>query len=169
MKIKTQLRSTAAGSLAVITSLAFILFASSACQSKKGAKGPDLVGKNVKMTELRQVIQTRISEPRRSAALINMVGNAEHELGAINGDFIKYSKKFGKITANHAKGASDLHLILQEWEAQTSARRLRLVEVLMGMKGQATAKEWPAISNAFMNSVTKQSDRYKVLHHVTNS
>jgi len=169
MNTKFQLRSSIAGSLAAIASIAMILFVGTACQSKKGAKGPDLVGDKVNLAELRQTIQTRIPDPARSAALMNMVSRAEMELGAINEEFVKYSKKFGKVTANHSKGANDLHLILREWEAESSAHRLRITEVLLGMKNYTSAEEWPTISNAFMNSITQQSDRYKVLHHVSNS
>lgn len=168
MKTLNQLRSPVSASLAVVASIAFILLAGTACQSKKGAKGPAAVGDKVNMAELRQVILTQIPDPARSAELMKMVGFAEQELGAINEGYLKYSKDFGKVSANHSKGANELHMILREWELQTSARRLRLTDALLAMKGQATAAEWPAISKAFFNSVTHQSDRYRALHPVNS-
>lgn len=128
-----------------------------------------MVGDDVKMMEVRHVIQTQISDPARSVALLNRVSYAETQLGEINEEYVKYSKKFGKVTANHSKGASDLHLILREWEAQSSSNRHRITETLLDMKNYTSAEEWPAISTAFMNSITKQSDRYKVLHYTPNS
>ncbi len=145
-------------------SITLILLITSACQSKKAASGAAAIGGNVKMVELRQVIHSQVPDLHRATALINMVGFAEQELGAINEVYLKYSKKFGKVSANHSKSAGDLHLILREWEGQTTRRRRRLTDALLAMKGQATAEEWPAISRAFMNSVAQQSDRYQGLH-----
>ncbi len=116
------------------------------------------------MTELRKVIYAQVPDLTRASALINMVSKAEQELGNINKSYLKYSQKFGKITANHSKTANDLHLLLAEWEGVTVARRRRLTDTLIAMKSQATAKEWPEISKAFINSVAVQSDRYRSLH-----
>ncbi len=159
-----KLRSPLVASLAALATITLILFVSTACQSKKGAKGPAKVGDKVQMVELRRVIHSQIPDLNRATALINMVGFAEQELGAINEHYLKYSKKFGKMSANHSKSATDLHLVLREWEAQTSNRRLRLTDALLAMKSQATEEEWPAISKAFLYSVTQQSDRYRSLH-----
>lgn len=169
MKSKTQLLSPIAGSLAVISSLALILFLGTACQTKKGAKDSNQVGNKVTMSELRNVIQTQISDPAQSAILMNMTRAAENELKAINKDFIVYSNKIGKITVDHSKGANDLQLIIQERKSQSSARRLRLVHMMLDMRSHTTPKEWPIISNAFINSATQQSDHYKSLHHASNS
>jgi len=163
MRYPTQVRPSLAGTLAGFASITFLLLAGSACQTNKAAKGPDKVGDNVEMVELRQVIQTQIPDPARSAALTNMVGFAEQELGAINKSFSKYSQAFAKASANHAKGADDLNRILQEWNAETRNRRTRLVDALLAMKVQAKPEEWPAISNAFFDSVKRQSDRYQAL------
>lgn len=146
----------------------YAALASPACQTRKAAKGPAKVGDNVEMVELRQVIRAQVPDPGRSAALADMVGVAEQELGAINTSFNKYSKAFAKASANHAKGSNDLNMILHEWNAETRNRRIKLVDALLAMKAQAEPKEWPAISNAFFDSVKRQSDRYQALQP-TNS
>jgi len=69
-----------AGTLASVASIALILLASPACQTRKAAKGPAKVGDNVEMVELRQVIRAQVPDPGRSAALADMVGVAEQEL-----------------------------------------------------------------------------------------
>ena len=51
-----KLRLPVEATIAVAASIAVILFAGTACQSKKGAKGPDYVGENVKMVELGEAI-----------------------------------------------------------------------------------------------------------------
>ncbi len=164
MKSLFNLRSPIKGSLAVLSSIALILFVGSACQSKKGAKGHTQVGNKVQMVELREVIHSRVPDLNRASALISMVDFAEQELGAINEGYLDFSKKFGKMSANHSKGAPELHMVLREWETESTTRRRRLTDALLSMKGQATAQEWPAISRAFMNSVANQSDRYRSLH-----
>lgn len=163
MKYPSQLRPSLTGTVAGLASITLILLAGTACQTNKAAKGPDKIGDNVEMVELRQVIHTQIPDPKRAAALTNMVGFAEQELGAINKSFSKYSKAFAKTSANHAKGADALNRILQEWNAETRNRRTRLVDALLAMKAQAEPNEWPAISNAFFDSVKRQSDRYQAL------
>ncbi len=164
MKILFKLRSPIVSSLTLVASLALLLLVGTACQSKKGAQGPAKVGENVQMVELRQVIHSRVPDLNRAAALIKMVDFAEQELGAINESYLGFSKKFGKMSANHSKGAPELHMVLREWETETTNRRRRLTDALLAMKGQSTAAEWPAISRAFMNSVANQSDRYRTLH-----
>ncbi len=151
-------------SLAAVASLTLVLLVGTACQSNKGAKGPEKVGDKVQMVELRRVIHSQVPDLNRASELIKMVGFAEQELGELNENYLKYSKEFGKVTANHSKSATDLHLVLREWESQTSDRRRRLTDALLAMKGQSTAEEWPAISKAFINSVAVQSDRYRALH-----
>ena len=163
MKIAFSKKLPISGLFGVMASITLLLLVGTACQSKKGASAPDKVGKKVQMVELRQVIYARVPDLNRSSELIKMVGFAEQELGAINTGYLKYSKKFGKASANHSKSAADLHLILREWQAESSARRGRLTDALLAMKGQATAEEWPAISKAFINSVAVQSDRYRAL------
>ncbi len=169
MKTKTHSLSPIFGSLAVITSLALLLFLGTGCQTKKGVNGSNLVNDKVTMSELRNVIQTQVSDPAQSAVLMDLTGDAENELKAINKDFVAYNRKIGEVTADHSKGANDLRLILQEWESQSSSRRLRLVNMMLDMRKHTTAKEWPAICNAFINSATQQSDRYKTVHHASNS
>lgn len=164
MKTLFKLRSSIAGSLAALSLISLILIVGTACQSKKGAKGNALVGDKVQMVELRTVIHSRVPDLNRASALISMVDFAEQELGAINQAYLDFSKKFGKMSANHSKGAPELHMVLRDWDAETTTRRRRLTDALLAMKGQATAKEWPAISRAFMNSVANQSDRYRSLH-----
>lgn len=150
-------------SLAAVVSLTLLLLGATACQSKKGAKGPEKVGDKVQLAELRRVIHSQVPDLNRASELIKMVGFAEQELGEINESYLKYSKEFGKVTASHSKSTTDLHLILREWESKTSAHRRRLTDALLAMKGPSTAAEWPAISKAFINSVAVQSDRYRVL------
>ena len=164
MKSSHRIRALFTGSALLAVSILLTLLAGTACQTKKGAKGANQTGANVKMAELRQVIQTRVPDPVRVAALMNTVDHAERELGAINEGFIKHIKEFGKMSANHSKDANDLHMNLTDWEIQASAQRRRLTDVLFSMRSNATPEEWPLITNAFLNSVKRQSDRYKSLH-----
>ena len=138
-----KLRLPVEATIAVAASIAVILFAGTACQSKKGAKGPDYVGENVKMVELRQVIKQQIVDPSRSSELMKMVGTAEYELGAINESFIKHSKNIGKMSGKHSVTAGELHVALREWDGEASVRRLRITDALLAMKKHATAEEWP--------------------------
>ncbi len=164
MKNIIRLRLPVVASLAAAASVALILLAGTACQSKKSAKGPELVGDKVNMTELRQAIQTKIPDPSRASALMNVVGHAESELGAINEGYVKHIKKFAKASANHSKDANDLHLILREWDNEAGAQRRRLTDLLFSMRSNTTPEEWPHITNAFLNSVKRQSDRYNSLN-----
>lgn len=150
-------------SLPLVCSITLLLLVPSSCKSNKGGNTTE-VGQKVQLTELRKVIYAQVPDLTRASALINMASKAEQELGAINQSYLKYNEKFGKATANHSKTANDLHLLLQEWEGETGARRRRLTDTLIAMKSQATAKEWPEISKAFINSVAAQSDRYRSLH-----
>lgn len=163
MKNLFNLRLPIGATLAIAASSALILFAGTACQSKKGAKGPATVGADVKMVELRQVIQSQIVDRNRGAELMKMVSVAEYELGAINESFIKHSKDLGKMSGKHSVTAGEMHVALREWDGEASDHRVRITDALLAMKKHATAEEWPALSNAFINSVMRQSDRYKSL------
>jgi len=147
-----------AGSLAVLS-----LLLATSCQTNKGAKAPEPIGKDVQLTQLRQIVQTQVPDPNRSAKLLSMVGSAERELGALNKDYIDRSKEFGKMSADHSKTANDLQVFLRSWSASENTGRVRLTDTLLAMKNYATAEEWPAISNAFVNGVMNQSDRYQDL------
>lgn len=150
-------------SLCAAASIALILFVGTACQSKKGAQGPAKVGDNVKMVELRQVIQNKIVDPYRAAELMRMVVGVERDLGAINESFIKHSKELGKMSGKHSVTSGEMQVVLREWDGEASAGRLRVTNTLFAMKKHTTREEWPAVSNAFVNSVMQQSDRYKSL------
>lgn len=151
------------GAGTAIAAASLVLFLGTACQSNKGAKAPEPVGKDVELTQLRQVVQTGVADPNRSAKLLSMVGHAEKELGALNKDYLDRSKDFGKMSADHSKTANDLQVFLRNWSASENTGRVRLTDTLLAMKNYATAEEWPAISNAFVNGVMQQSDRYQSL------
>ena len=163
-----QTRDLFTGSLVATISIMLILLAGTACQTRKAAKGPTHVGDNVKLVELRQVIQTQVADPSRSAALLSIVSHAEQELGAANKGYLKQSEEFGKASADHSKSAQDLDAILREWDKQASDRRLRLSNMLLTMKTHATPEEWPTISNAFFNSLMRQSDRFRALRKMNS-
>lgn len=153
-----KLRPSLTGGVAVLS-----LLLVTACQTNKGAQAPEPIGKDVQLTQLRQVVQTQVPDPNRSARLLSMVGSAERELGALNQDFNERSKEFGKMSADHSKTANDLQVFLRSWSASENTGRVRLTDTLLAMKNYATAEEWPAISDAFVNGVMNQSDRYQSL------
>ena len=157
------LRSHIGGALSVFSAIAIIALVTVSCQSTKNSGGQELVGSKVQMTELRQVLQTRVADPARSSAMMKMTGDAEQTLGSINESFIKKSKEFGKMSADHSKTAAELQNFMRAWDAEDHNQRARLAGVMLAMRQQSTPEEWPAISNAFVNSVMRQSDRYQTL------
>lgn len=122
-----------------------------------------MVGDKVQLTELRQVIRTQVADPARGNAMMQLAGNAEQTLGQINENFIKHSKEFGKMSADHSKTAGELQNYMRTWDAEDHNQRAQLANVLLAMRSQATPAEWPAVSNAFVNSIMRQSDRYQTL------
>ena len=144
-------------------SIVAVLIVGIACQSNKGSGSAKTIGKNVRMTELRNTIQSSVVDNRRASALLDIVVHAERELGLANENFIEMSKDFGKASADHSKSASYLDSIIRERDKEASARRLRLTNMLLTMRTHATEQEWPLISNAFFNSIMNQSDRYRAV------
>jgi len=136
------------------------------CQTSKKSKGPTLVGENVRMVELRRAIQTQIPDPRRSAALLEITGHAEREMGAINTEFAERSLEFGKMSGNYKKTGNELSAFLSSWDSHAGGQRKRLMNTMLAMKTQTTPAEWPGISNAFLSSVMSQSDRYTAMRRM---
>ena len=146
--------------------MAITLLVIVSCKTLNMGGSDDTVGTKVQMTEVRQVIQTTVADPARSAALLTMTGNAEQTLGALNKSFLERSKELGKLSADHSKSAAELTTYMRAWEAEDHARRSRLAGVMLAMKAQTTAAEWPVVSNAYINSVVNQSDRYQSLQRI---
>jgi hypothetical protein len=138
-------------------SMAGVLFLVTAC---KTAKEPKPIGADVNLAELRWVIQTQVAEPGQSAPLLGLVSQAERELGSINESYLTGSKELQTLSADHSMSSAELQKLLQDFEDEAAIARHRLIDTLLAMKPHTTAEEWPAISNAFLNSVMSQSDRY---------
>ena len=72
------------------------------------------------------------------------------------------------MSANHKTTASELNEHVRAAEVAASNRRLRLADLMLAMKERSTPEEWPALSNAFINSVLSDSDRYRALQQINN-
>ena len=156
-------RSRFGGAVAVFSAVVAVVLVSVSCQTSKKGGEQELVGNKVQLTELRQVIQTQVADPARSNAMMQLAGNAEQTLGNINENFIKRSKEFGKMSADHSKTAGELQNYMRTWDAEDHNQRAQLANVMLAMRSQSTPAEWPAVSNAFVNSIMRQSDRYQTL------
>ena len=147
--------------------IAVSLLSQTGCQMGK-SKEDKPVRKDVEMFELRREISSRVSDPQRSAALLILVESAEKELAGLNVDYLESNKKFAKMSANHKTTASELNEHVRAAEVAASNRRLRLADLMLAMKERSTPEEWPALSNAFINSVLSDSDRYRALQQINN-
>lgn len=136
------------------------------CKTLDMGGNEEEAGSIVQMTELRQTIQVRVTDPARSAELMRMTTGAEQTLGSLNKSFRERSQEFGKMSSDHKKTGAELQNYMRVWDTEDHNNRARLINLMQAMKAQTTEAEWPFISNALLDSVLRQSDRYQSIQNI---
>lgn len=145
--------------LLALATIALLILALPACKNNGGSGDGVTAATSVKMDELRRVILAQVGDHDRATVMLGIVGRAEFELGTLNEHYRKVSGEFAAKSADHSVGVGELYSVLRSWENLAAASRVRLMDLMLAMKPYATREEWASLSDAFITSVLRQSNR----------